>query len=211
MGTKKPVTQPRLEQHKCEMKKGMEKNPKPNSIFGLGGDLASFNLEVFAYSDLWDHHSLQLHHKAGLVVFWTKPQRLPAPPERWLWKQVRVLQFWGISFFFLALCPWQSNLRHHYLLTLKKKIPSSERGKGNLEVINTVGLVYNEGLCLMSAPIRFKADIFGFPKERRVSLRKLLTIFIHIQVFSLFSDEGIGSVLKLLNGPLTPVLVIFFN
>lgn len=82
MGTKKPVTQPRLEQHKCEMKKGMEKNPKPNSIFGLGGDLASFNLELFAYSDQWDHHSLHLRHKAGLVVFWAKPQQLPAPPER---------------------------------------------------------------------------------------------------------------------------------
>lgn len=103
VGTKKPVTQPRLEQHKCEMKKGMEKkkkkNPQPNSIFGLGGDLASFNLELFAYSEQWDHHSLQLCHKAGLVAFGAKPQRLPAPTERWLWKQVRVLQFGALQLF----------------------------------------------------------------------------------------------------------------
>lgn len=76
MGTKKPVTQPRPERHKCEMKKkGVEKNPKPNSIFGLGSDLASFNLELFAYSDQWDHYSLRLRHKAALVAFGAKPQR----------------------------------------------------------------------------------------------------------------------------------------
>jgi len=95
------VTRLRLEQHKSEMKKRMEKkNPKPNSIFGLGGDLASFNLELFAYSDQWDHHSLQLCHKAGLVAFGAKPQRLPAHTERWLWKQVRVLQFGVLQLFY---------------------------------------------------------------------------------------------------------------
>lgn len=56
-------------------KKGVEKNPKPNSIFGLGSDLASFNLELFAYSDQWDHYSLRLRHKAALVAFGAKPQR----------------------------------------------------------------------------------------------------------------------------------------
>lgn len=49
-------------------------------------------------------------------------------------------------------------------------------------------------------------DPFWVPKERR----KLPTVSIHIQDFSLFSDEGIGSVVRLANGPLTPALEIFF-
>lgn len=49
-------------------------------------------------------------------------------------------------------------------------------------------------------------DPFWVPKERR----KLPTVSIHIQDFSLFSDEGIGSVLRLVNGPLTAALEIFF-
>lgn len=77
-------------------------------------------------------------------------------------------------------------------------------------MINTMGLVYNDCLCLTNTPMRFKADTFWFPKERSGTLGKLLTIFIHIQGFSLFSDEGIGSVLRLLNGPSTPALEIFF-
>jgi len=77
-------------------------------------------------------------------------------------------------------------------------------------VINTLGLMYNACLCLTHAPTRFKADTFQFPKERSGSLGKLLTIFIHIQGFSLFSDEGIGSVLRIVNGPLTPAVEIFF-
>lgn len=194
-------------------KKGAEKNPKPNSIFGLGSDLASFNLELFAYSDQWDHHSLQPRHKAAPVAFGAKPQSYLHLPSTDSGNGSESFSFGVFHLFFLAFCPWQSNLRQRYLLTLKKKekkIPSFERGKGNLEVINTVGLAYNESLCLMSSPMRFKADTFGFPKERSGSFCRLLTIFIHIQDFSLFSDEGIGSVLGLLNGPPTAILVIFF-
>lgn len=78
------------------------------------------------------------------------------------------------------------------------------RGKGNLEAIHAVGL----GTMDAGVP-QISNDAFWIPKERSGSSGKLGTVFMNIQDFSLFSDEGIGSVLRLVNGPLTPALEIF--
>lgn len=117
-----------------EKKKGAEKNPKPNSIFGLGSDLASFNLELFAYSDQWDHHSLQPRHKAALVAFGAKPQGYLHLPSTDSGNGSESFSFGVFHLFFLAFCPWQSNLRQHYLLTLKKKKRKSLLSKEEREI-----------------------------------------------------------------------------
>lgn len=102
-GTKKAVTQPRLEQHKCEMKKRVRKEyPRPNSIFGMGGDLASFNAEVFGYCSLWR--------------VWDKTRAWPAPSARSR-NSSGASSLGHSSFFPLEFCPRQSNLRQDYLLT----------------------------------------------------------------------------------------------
>lgn len=108
VGTKKAVTQPRLEQHKREMKKKVEKEyPKPNSIFGLRGDQASFNAEVFGYSSLWDQPEAELEN-LGQNQTQTRVTCTQCP----LWGHLRGLQFGAIQIFtpFFPSIPFPDNL-----------------------------------------------------------------------------------------------------